>query len=519
VPRWLRDLREAAPSDIVIMLMGNQCDLNERRAVTTEEGAEFAKTENLLFIETSALDATNVQEAFEKLITKIVHKVPLAAPPRPTNTAAPSLKSEGLELSAKGLANVASLGIRDFSIRVGDWRVECSRFEASFLSPRITAALLQDPTITEYEIELDGDVTVNGKLSADFEKVLSDLLSLTRNISFDVTLSNFDEVKCVVKALGNVELSERLVQMQNDMEELNLSNVGGRLSVAEFLDVSPTPEIEYLASHFYEVEVSVLKSLKHEHLRAILESDKLQIETEDSLLDFVLELGEGCFDLLGQVRSEYLSESGIDRLLDTISIDDVGGALWSSLCRRLRLSVQISLTQTSRFYRRSFPFDSRRPFEGIMSYLRGKCGGNVHTFGIVPITSSSDGRNHCYRVADYNWDEYWYSNNTANSWIQFDFKDRNISVTKYTIKSGRNDGYLVQWSLSGSNDEESWTILDERHTQDLNGPDHVRSFECKGDQSSTSSFRFIRLTQTGPNSSNRHNLQIANLEFYGRITH
>ncbi|OHS96065.1 hypothetical protein TRFO_37821 [Tritrichomonas foetus] len=57
------------------MLVGNKCDLQELRAVSTDEGIGFSKSENLLFIETSARDATNVQEAFTTLITEIVHRL------------------------------------------------------------------------------------------------------------------------------------------------------------------------------------------------------------------------------------------------------------------------------------------------------------------------------------------------------------------------------------------------------------------------------------------------------------
>ena len=57
------------------MLVGNKCDLAENRAVSTDEGMGMAKQENLLFIETSALNATNVQESFSQLITEIVHRL------------------------------------------------------------------------------------------------------------------------------------------------------------------------------------------------------------------------------------------------------------------------------------------------------------------------------------------------------------------------------------------------------------------------------------------------------------
>jgi hypothetical protein len=39
-----------------------------------EEGMNFAKNHNLLFIETSAKEATNVSESFTKLLTAIVNR-------------------------------------------------------------------------------------------------------------------------------------------------------------------------------------------------------------------------------------------------------------------------------------------------------------------------------------------------------------------------------------------------------------------------------------------------------------
>ena len=73
--KWLSELRENADSNIVVMLVGNKCDLQELRAVSKDDGVAFSSEENLLFIETSAKDATNVQESFTTLITEIVHRL------------------------------------------------------------------------------------------------------------------------------------------------------------------------------------------------------------------------------------------------------------------------------------------------------------------------------------------------------------------------------------------------------------------------------------------------------------
>jgi Ras-related protein Rab-11A len=69
--RWLEELRGHADKNIVIMLIGNKCDLGCLRAVPTEDAQEFAQRENLFFMETSALEATNVETAFFTILTEI----------------------------------------------------------------------------------------------------------------------------------------------------------------------------------------------------------------------------------------------------------------------------------------------------------------------------------------------------------------------------------------------------------------------------------------------------------------
>ncbi|XP_006654650.1 ras-related protein RIC2-like [Oryza brachyantha] len=83
VGRWLRELRDHTDPSIVCMLIGNKSDLRHLVAVSTEDGKEFAEAESMYFMETSALDATNVDNAFAEVLTQIyqiVNKKPVEAP-------------------------------------------------------------------------------------------------------------------------------------------------------------------------------------------------------------------------------------------------------------------------------------------------------------------------------------------------------------------------------------------------------------------------------------------------------
>ncbi|XP_019457720.1 PREDICTED: ras-related protein RABA6b-like [Lupinus angustifolius] len=71
VRKWLHELRDSGNEDMLVILVGNKSDLGQSREVEKEEGEVFAKTKGLCFMETSALQNLNVEEAFLQMITNI----------------------------------------------------------------------------------------------------------------------------------------------------------------------------------------------------------------------------------------------------------------------------------------------------------------------------------------------------------------------------------------------------------------------------------------------------------------
>ena len=72
---WLQDCRELCSKNVLIYLLGNKCDLNDKRQVSVEEAKQFAEENNLNFFETSALDGTNIEEIFVQSATELVKKL------------------------------------------------------------------------------------------------------------------------------------------------------------------------------------------------------------------------------------------------------------------------------------------------------------------------------------------------------------------------------------------------------------------------------------------------------------
>ena len=72
---WIEDCKNSSPKTVVMVLVGNKCDLAQNREVNEEEGREFAEKHGMLFFETSAKTGQNVEELFKQSATLIAKKI------------------------------------------------------------------------------------------------------------------------------------------------------------------------------------------------------------------------------------------------------------------------------------------------------------------------------------------------------------------------------------------------------------------------------------------------------------
>ena len=169
------------------------------------------------------------------------------------------------------------------------------------------------------------------------------------------------------------------------------------------------------------------------------------------------------------------------------------------------------------------------PLNGIISHLTRECGGNVDDKGIVSVTASTV-QSEKYRpkyVVDFETEAYYASGpepllkNEASLWICYDFKERRVIPTSYSVKShhfGPGHGHLKSWVIEVSEDgtKNSWVKIDQQDNNfELNGRGVVRNFRISNVPAE--SFRFFRLRQTGPNHRMEHYLAICALEIFGTL--
>ncbi|KAK8809870.1 hypothetical protein WA158_000813 [Blastocystis sp. Blastoise] len=70
----IKDVYNRANKNICVTLVGNKCDLESERKVTTQEGKDLAKKYGAHFYETSAKDGTNIDECFTDIANECIKR-------------------------------------------------------------------------------------------------------------------------------------------------------------------------------------------------------------------------------------------------------------------------------------------------------------------------------------------------------------------------------------------------------------------------------------------------------------
>jgi hypothetical protein len=166
------------------------------------------------------------------------------------------------------------------------------------------------------------------------------------------------------------------------------------------------------------------------------------------------------------------------------------------------------------------PYRAGNELNGIFRLLNFACGGNIHARGIVNVTGSSNAWLTPQNVVDFGSGIGWGSQgHHLGAWLQFDFKEKRIMLSAYTLKTYNGGGYssshMKSWVVLGSNDNEnSWSVIDERRCCDLlNGDDRFHTWRVMP----TKPYKTIRIKQTAESHWNTASMWLNSVEFFGTL--
>jgi hypothetical protein len=274
----------------------------------------------------------------------------------------------------------------------------------------------------------------------------------------DLYTGQNDEVKSdkieiyyrLLESIGNIDIAKAILDLEFGCDPLSVSNAMNRMGKKHRLCVDCSVEEEFVASKFFQFSGDSLNELKCEYWLRLVKPPSLQLSSEDSLLQVIstFELSPCRDELLSLVECEFLSCDGIEKYLTLISLSSINNIHWQSICRRLRHDVH-PVIPTNRLIREWIEHKPGSDFEGILCHLKGLHSGNIRSAVSIDVSSCEYGDP--YDVTNYGSQINWYTRNKPNSWLQFNFKDRHVSMNSYTIKSQDGNCIPRSWVIEGRN--------------------------------------------------------------------
>lgn len=438
---------------------------------------------------------------------------------------------------------------KDFTFVVNKKKYHTPRIIADILSPKIRQYHLIDKTFNTFYIDIP---------SPDPKCDFSSILSLTTFEPKNFNQTELDYFRNVFFLLGNKKEFMKLtpkyeedVSVENVFERINIienyaklrklnkknNKIKCKCEIDEIMvgNDAIRQEIDFISSHFTEIDASRVKKLNPSIIEDIISNTKLQLENEDSLLRFVMDIYQNDHSvsyLFERINFLNVSQKVFQRFTALIDYDDISLYIWNSINERIANSKIISEDNNndndvkavvSRQENReiSKPHSEGNEFNGIINYLTQETKSNIHENGTINVSTNSMSRsNHPKNLLNYNFNEsccYQSHGGCENAWVKFDFKTNLVKINYYSIKSceyGRNGCHLKSWVLETSEDGINWEIVDERsNNPTLNAKGRVGSFKLPHQ---TDYVRYVRIRQTGEPWGGG-NLWFRAIEFYGFI--
>lgn len=456
---------------------------------------------------------------------------------------------KAINLSSSGLKNIAQNSFTEndnLILLFGDQEIRMNKIFAQFISPFISQIQLIDPTVNY--IDFNQFYTKFSDFK-EFSKEIfsSDIISLLREISsgfsIEIDQSQAFKLRFLSIILGNEELFNQInSHFPPDLSSENLDTYIEYIEccyhfsqISQDFDFSSL--IEFVSKNFYSINEQNFLKLPRTIQYSIISNPYLQIRSEDSLLDIVIEIiqsdeqTEENVKFLEQIEFTILSEEKMRTFLATFDFNTLTSSLWQKLyqCFFIHFDEKPLRIEKRHSEKKTFDYieNVTDRFDGIFNYLTEKFGGNPDLKNIVKITSSSILNDYLPRNVLESNRRLVFSTTVlvdkVNPWLKFDFLSRRVHPTFYSIRTWGNKkgGYhLKNWVLEASDTDKDndWIVLDSRNNQTCLDDSYAENtFSISQQINENKFYRFLRIRQTGLNAKGTSQLVMSSIEFFGTI--
>lgn len=455
-------------------------------------------------------------------------------------------------LSSLGLQNIYTEEV-EFQFIFGNVRVSMNRLFADFISPIVSRLHFSDPTIQSININYNIDSNQNIHVPPIEEILTTTIIKLFCDIASGKPITiNKEEIlsmRIISILIGNDELFEQLCQLYPiDLNHTNIDQYLSEIQKFEYLsqitnknEFNFSSIIDLISSQFYLIDTTKLMKLPKRILYLIIKNKNLKIYNEDRLFNFINSIfysnnnneedndSYTIIDFYELLCLDYMSDEILTEFIQKLNAGEVTETIWNNFCHLLINKNSFKNQNADRYlnpFLNRFEYDGNElnAFKGIIHSMTKECGGNVHDKGVIIATSSSAKRTDVeakYALELDNNHSYFFSENEKDSWIKYDFKEKKVIPSFYSIRSypsSSGSEHLKNWVIEGSNDDCNWQILDSQSSVNcLNNRSAFYTFQIKKKLNLNEGFQYLRLRQTDRNATGRFDLSLSALEFFGEI--
>ncbi|OHT16516.1 hypothetical protein TRFO_41753 [Tritrichomonas foetus] len=452
----------------------------------------------------------------------------------------------------------------DFTFIIDDRKYLTNKFLADILSPKIANLHRVDASLSTFTFPKSIS-DPSGNFSFFINLIYSGNSTFDyRQIDFYLQIARILENVDLVKNFLKYKITKHEISLSaiiNDLllldsfeirgEDLNLNKFYGKViafaaeNFIHLMELSHNSNKKSKKIRFNKKNNDLFSILSLNTLEMILSHENLVIESEIKLFSFIQSLVETRgpeFEVLYQyIEFVNLTRDEMSCLCNEYNLyGNMNPFIWDKIVERL-ISGQLSSFDIHTFKRYNkgsqnqlfLPnLNDHRDFCGFITYLNNITQSqNCSENGTISVTSSStqvivgdieQRDTFVCNLHNLSSRSMWSPNGKPNSYIQFDFRDRVVNLTHYVFctPTDETQDYPRSWSVYGSNDKQTWELLDKRVDESrTNSCDVVVLFDCN--EKNDTFFRYIRIQSDSPcwnhSPRTRYYFDLSGVEFYGTM--